>query len=101
MLSSSVVDLESLDRLETQFDLLRARLLRLARALIVLEDHHADVLLRLSNNHAAAAVHTLVDGAHIARTNADRATTIVTEAERMRNPRADATARDRQAQSAD
>ena len=74
---------QELARVRSQFEILRTRLLRTAKALVVTEDEHADLLLDLAKQATPRDVERLVDEASEAQRNGDRATEIVVSLERM------------------
>jgi hypothetical protein len=74
---------DDLARVRSQFEMLRSRLLQTAKALVVTEDEHADLLLDLAKQATPREVERLVDEASEAQRNGDRATEIVVSLERM------------------
>ena len=76
-------DLERLRQLEAEFDFLRDRVLKAARALVIVEDTRAQVLARLNRASRHDPYPDLADAVAQAGANADVATTITVQADGM------------------
>lgn len=72
-----------LRQLEAQFDFLRDKLLRTARALVVSEDRRSELLAKLAGGAESPPSGEGFAAARQAHDNADTATAIITRTERM------------------
>jgi len=76
-------DLERLRQLEAEFDFLRDRVLKAARALVLVEDMRAQALARLGRHDQPATCADLPGALAQAGDNADTATAITVQADLM------------------
>jgi hypothetical protein len=76
-------DLERLRQLEAEFDFLRDKILKAARALVLVEDNRAQLLARLGRAGRLATHGDLARAQTQAGENADAATSITVQADKM------------------